>query len=201
MSKLRTPWIDPVSVHPKYFVNRTRLRSLLEDRILYKMRDALVLIGGKRGIGKSIFARTVLGEVAERFPNDVAPVVVAARMKSLINIAREYARGLVSAARELSNRLGWAASFEKEWFGPLQELAVNVQISRQVSSSSGREISASGELSGGLLTVFSGKGGFEWTEQRGRQEPSFEGKVRANHLESQKIHQRYGHHPTRLESP
>jgi 2-phosphoglycerate kinase len=105
MSKLRTPWIDPVSVQPKHFVNRTkdraRLRSLLEDRILYKTRNALVLIGGERGIGKSIFARTVLAEVAKGFPNDVITVVVPARTKSLINIMREYAKELVKAGRAL----------------------------------------------------------------------------------------------------
>ena len=170
MSKLRTPWIDPVSVNPKHFVNRTkdraRLRSLLEDRILYKMRNALVLIGGERGIGKSIFARTVLAEVAERFPNDVIAVVVPARMKSLINIMREYAKELVRAARELATRQGWEPSWGAQWFGPLQELAVNEQISRQVSTSSGREVGADGELSGGLLTLLQGKSGFQWTERR-----------------------------------
>jgi hypothetical protein len=170
MSRLRTPWIDPVSVQPKHFVNRTkdraRLRSLLEDRILYKIRNALVLIGGERGIGKSIFARTVLAELAEGYPNEVITVVVPARMKSLINIMREYAKLLVKAARALAPLRAWAPSWESQWFGPLQELAVNEQISRQVSTSSGREVGADGELSGGLFTVLQGKSGFQWTERR-----------------------------------
>ena len=170
MSKLRTPWIDPVSVNPKYFVNRTkdraRLRSLLEDRILYKMRNALVLIGGERGIGKSIFARTVLSEVAVGHTDDVIAVVVPARMKSLINIMREYAKELVKAARELATRSGWEPFWDAQWFAPLQELSFNEQISRQVSTSSGREVGAEGELSGGLLTLLQGKSGFQWTERR-----------------------------------
>ncbi|MBK9649104.1 MAG: hypothetical protein IPO67_28825, partial [Deltaproteobacteria bacterium] len=170
MSKLRTPWIEPVSVNPKHFVNRTkdraRLRSILEERILYKTRSALVLIGGERGIGKSIFARTVLAEVAEGYPNDVITVVIPARTKSLINIMREYAKELVSAGRSMSARRGWPAAWVERWLDPLQELAYNEQITRQASTSVGREVGADGEVSGGLWTVLQGKSGLQWTERR-----------------------------------
>jgi hypothetical protein len=170
MSKLRTPWIDPVSVNPKLFVNRTkdraRLRSLLEDRILYKTRSALVLIGGERGIGKSIFARTVLAEVAEGYPNDVIAVVVPARTKSLINIMREYAKQLVTAGRLMAARRDLPASWVTRWLDPLQEFAYNEQITRQASTSVGKDVGADGEVSGGLWTVLQGKSGFQWTERR-----------------------------------
>ncbi|MCK6521768.1 AAA family ATPase [Myxococcota bacterium] len=170
MSKLRTPWIEPVSVKPEHFVNRTkdraRLRALLEAHIAYKTRGALVLIGGERGIGKSIFARTVLAEVGQSFPDDVITVVVPARSKSLINIMREYAKELVKAGRSMAKRREWPTTWGERWLNPLQELAFNEQITRQASALVAREVGADGELSAGLWTVLQGKSGFQWSERR-----------------------------------
>ncbi|MBK7759255.1 MAG: hypothetical protein IPI35_23255 [Deltaproteobacteria bacterium] len=171
MSKLRTPWIDPVSVNPKLFVNRTKdrrfLREMLEEYVDYKRRKATLLIGGERGIGKSIFARTVLEDLAEgERKKRVLTLVVEARTKSIEGVLIEYAKKLAERAQALAAEQGRADAWAEQWLAPLFELATNQRISRRDHELSGRDYGANSEVTSGLWGLLTGKFGAQWKERR-----------------------------------
>lgn len=171
MSKLRTPWIDPVSVDPKHFVNRTKdrrfLREMLEEYVDYKRRKATLLIGGERGIGKSIFGRTVLQDLADgERKRRVLTLVVEARTKSIEGVLIEYAKKLAERAQALAAEHGRDDAWAAQWLAPLFELATNQRISRRAHELLGNEHGASGEVASGLWGLLTGKFGAHWKERR-----------------------------------
>ena len=169
-TRLRTPWIDPVSVDPKYFVNRTadrrRLQQILGDLVDYDARKGLVVVGGDRGIGKSIFCRTVVADVVAAHPSRVLPVVLDARGADPDSLLKRFGQELGAVARAAAPSLKKDADWVQAWIDPLSEIALYSRVTRRVTSTQAREYGVTGELSGGVWGVLQGKFGSQWKEKR-----------------------------------
>lgn len=168
--RLRTPWLAPVSVKPEHFVNRTadveRALELLGDFVAYDRRQALVLISGDRGIGKSIFGRHVLARLAALHTTKVIPVVVDHRAIGERVFLKRFAKELVVQSRTVLAALDVAASYEAQWLAPLNEIAHSGdRIVRSLTSTSGRETGGGGEFGVGLWGMLA-KGSYQWREKR-----------------------------------
>jgi hypothetical protein len=148
-------------VDPRFFVNRPaeaeRLKRRLRDWIHYRKSDGLLLIRGERGIGKSIFGRSVLQDIACEFPKRVLPVVVNERFVGDRSSLRKLAQALATEARDALERAGRAEEITR-WVQPLLELIFADRISLGVKTGQSLERSEGGEHSISLLQALSSKG-------------------------------------------
>lgn len=170
MPKLRTPWVKPVSVDPALFVNRSadveRLLSELQSYISYKERSALILLRGERGIGKSIFGRYVLKEIANRNPDSVIALSTDHRGASAMPFFQGLGKKLADEAERAWKGSGQLEAYRKEWLDPLRELSTNTRISRGLHHADGRDYGAAAEFGAGIWGVLTGKGSLQWKERR-----------------------------------
>jgi hypothetical protein len=170
MPRLPTPWIKPTSLDLELFVNRSaevqRLVEDLCDKVDYSSRSGLVTVRGDRGVGKSIFVREVLRQVAQARPGKVLTVVGDLRATNtrqmLVNLIDHL---LLAIQQSTSPALddAWRAA----WAAPLQELRMSGdRLVRSISAVEGRDYGAVGELGAGLYGLLTGKFSAQWKEKR-----------------------------------
>lgn len=164
MRHLATPWIEPVSVDPRLFVNRsTDLRRAVRDLgdiVESGARSKLLVVAGERGVGKSIFMRTVLDKVRTAHDERVIALTVDCRNTG----DRERLRRL---AEKLADAVVDANMPEMEaWIQPLREMRLTDRITRATNTTAGREYGATGEAGAGLWGVLQAKFGVQWKERR-----------------------------------
>jgi hypothetical protein len=167
--RLEDPWLDPVSVDPSLFVNRTveveKLKSRLRSWNRYKHRDKLVLIRGDRGVGKSIFGCAVLQDIAIEYPREVIPVVVDERFlgdrDSLVKVAKK----LAEATRDAFERVESPVEERDRWVKPLLEMIYTNRISQGSHHTTSREKTEGGEYGFGLFDVLKAQGSIHWKDR------------------------------------
>lgn len=164
MRPLSPAWIRPTSVDPALLVDReadlAKYLRILTDYAVDEEPNALVLLRGDRGVGKSIFARRLVTELKERLPQRVIPVVLDHRGSDEVHVLRRFIELFVQTAPAVVDGL---PELRRDWLTPLQQLfAGGNRMVLSVGEGTGREVGATGELSGGLWGVLQGKFGAAW---------------------------------------
>lgn len=158
---LTDTWLEPLSVEPRFFVNRSaeteRLKKRLRNWISYQKSDGLILIRGERGIGKSIFGRAVLQDIALEFPLRVISVVVNDRFVGDQSALRKLAQALANEARDALERTGRNKEIAL-WIQPLMELIYADRLTTGLKVGQTGEKSEGGEHGISLLKTLSSKG-------------------------------------------
>lgn len=170
MPRLPTPWIKPTSLDLALFVNRRdEVKHLVEDlcdMVDYGSRSGLVTVRGDRGVGKSIFMREVLRQVALERSERVLVVVGDLRATNTRQMLVNLIDHLLEAVRSSPNP-GLDEAWRSAWASPLHELRMaGDRLVRSSSSVEGRDYGATGELGGGLMGLLTGKFSAQWKEKR-----------------------------------
>jgi len=174
MPRLPTPWIKPTSIELGLFVNRAeQVQNLVDDlcdMVDYGTRSGLITVRGDRGVGKSIFMREVLRQVAVARPEQV--LVVAGDLRAtntrqmLVNLIDHLLTAIDASPNAALNE-----DWRKAWAAPLNDLRMSGdRLVRSGSSLEGRDYGAAGELGGGLMVglmgLLTGKFSAQWKEKR-----------------------------------
>lgn len=103
-TRLSAAWMRTNAIDPDLFVDRdddrARLRIILDDLRDVGVRESRILITGDRGIGKSIFTRTVLDAFRADFEGDVITLSIPGRQLGYKRALRELALALSTAVRD-----------------------------------------------------------------------------------------------------
>lgn len=102
--RLSAAWIQANTIDAELFVDRDddreQLRIILEDVLETGLRDCRVLITGDRGIGKSIFTRTVVDRFRADHADAVVTLSIPGRQLGYKSALRELALALATAVRD-----------------------------------------------------------------------------------------------------
>lgn len=165
MARLPVPWLRPTSVDPKLFVNRAaevdRLSGFLADMIAFHEHEAVVLISGDRGIGKSIFGRAVLDRLTRQHPVEILPVVIDGRGADLDRLARDLVGHLADGIDALRAKGAHPEDWLRGWSEPLHDLYFD-RVVRGTQELQGRELGAAIEAGGSLWGVLQSKLSGQW---------------------------------------
>ena len=182
--RLGVAWLDPTSVNPEIFVDRKRDRGkllyVLEGLVQERKVQATLGVGGRRGVGKSIFVRWCLRELANRHRERVIAVTVDMRLVSYAEFLKRFARELAASASEVFNRLLTKAESDpknaplpanmvselKRWVHELDLLARSDTVTEGQAQQSARQYGVAATLKGSLLEVLEASNSFSWQETR-----------------------------------
>ncbi len=167
MSKhVNAAWIQPVSTDPALLVDRDEeqksLRRYLDESLEARQRDVQILVSGPRGVGKSIFTKTVLRQFARANPKSVLVLTVDGRGLRYREFLRQVADRLALALRERAADLDNALL---HWADQLALLANADVVTRAQTDTMGRKYGVDATASTDLL-LYKLQGRFGWEETR-----------------------------------
>lgn len=167
MDHLPLPWLRPTAVDPDLLVNRSaelkKYGRILGEYAEDADPNALLLLRGDRGVGKSIFGRRLVADLKAALPSRVLAIVLDHRGADERAVLRRFIDSFVQGAPAV---LGEDPRWRAEWLGPLQELyGAGDRMVRSVAEGTGREYGAASEVSGGLWGVLQGKFGASWKQK------------------------------------
>ncbi len=167
MSKhVNAAWIQPVSTDPALLVDRDEeqksLRRYLDESLEAQQRDVQILVSGPRGVGKSIFTKTVLRQFARANPKSVLVLTVDGRGLRYREFLRQVADRLALALRERAADLDNALL---HWADQLALLANADVVTRAQTDTMGRKYGVDATASTDLL-LYKLQGRFAWEETR-----------------------------------
>lgn len=182
--RLGVAWLDPTSVDPEVFVDRSKEREkflyVLEDLLKGRKVQATLGVGGRRGVGKSIFVRWCLRELANRHREKVIAVTVDMRLVNYAEFLKRFAKELAASAREVFDRLHTLAtnapqnpplpaemvSELKRWVEELDLLARSDTVTEAQAQQFARQYGTGATLKGSLFEVLEASNSFTWQETR-----------------------------------
>lgn len=182
--RLGIAWLDPTSVNPEIFVDRKRQREqflyVLEDLLEGRKVQATLGVGGRRGVGKSIFVRWCLRELATRHREKVIAVTVDMRLVSYAEFLKRFARELAASASEVFERLRVKAEEKPNeaplpaalvseldrWVHELELLARSDTVTEAQAQQFAHQYGVGATVKGSLFEVLEASNSFTWQETR-----------------------------------
>lgn len=180
--RLGVAWLDPTAVSPELFVDRSRDREkllyVLEDLLRGRKTQATVGVGGRRGLGKSIFVRWCLRELTNLHREKVISVTVDMRLVNYAEFLKRFARELAASATEVFEHLLRATSRPspplpeshvselKRWVVELDLLARSDTVTEAQTEQIAKQYGVGASIKGSLFEVLEASNSFTWQESR-----------------------------------
>jgi len=180
--RLGVAWLDPTAVTPELFVDRAKDREkllyVLEDLLRGRKTQATVGVGGRRGVGKSIFVRWCLRELTNLHREKVIGVTVDMRLVNYAEFLKRFAKELTASATDVFDHLQRAAarpspplpeshvSGLKRWVAELDLLARSDAVTKAQTEQIANQYGIGASIKGSLFDVLEASNSFTWQETR-----------------------------------
>lgn len=189
-TRMGVTWLEPTSVEPRFFVDRTELREqfigLLEERLTAR-GTYTICVTGMRGVGKSIFSRSCLESFAQRQRGRLVAVHVDLRMVGMTEFLREFIQRLAvntRAALKASPKPGPHDQDLRRWLDEMLLLTQTETVSETQIAQVTAQYGSSASLKSALVGVLEVGGTFSWQESR----QSGEGSARSFRVTADVMH-------------
>lgn len=167
-NRVSAAWVRPLDTDPGLFIDREdkreQLRSFVLDEIDAGDGEARILVAGDRGVGKSIFGRAVLDEIAAARKQQLIAVHVDGRNRSEFSFLKGFAARLATAGIEMARYLDQPVL--DLWFRQLALVANSDTFTWSQAESIRRERGADLGVELTLMGALDARGGLHWKETR-----------------------------------